>query len=89
MINPSDLLLIGLLLIFIGFILVFIGIIVSAGSSGKGRVEGGGVIIIGPIPVVFGSNTRIALILLILAIILVVLIYVLFYTPYMRLTVGG
>ncbi|PSO06972.1 hypothetical protein B9Q04_13345 [Candidatus Marsarchaeota G2 archaeon BE_D] len=41
-------------------------------KSGKGQVEGGGVIFIGPIPIVFGSNKRIAKWMVIAAILITI-----------------
>lgn len=45
-------------------------------SDKKSRVKGGGIVFIGPIPIVFGSNWKIAIILLILAF-LIVLVFIL------------
>ncbi|WP_342305885.1 DUF131 domain-containing protein [Methanolobus sp. ZRKC5] len=47
---------IGFTLIILGFVLVFVGLLVSA-FSGAG--EFGGVILIGPIPIAFGSSPEI------------------------------
>jgi uncharacterized protein (TIGR00304 family) len=71
---------VGLTLIFTGIILVLVGFLAEA-SKGEGRVEGGGVVVIGPIPIVFGSNWKIALILVVATIILMLIIYLLFYYP--------
>ncbi len=49
---------IGFTLIILGFVLVFVGLLVSA-FSGAG--EFGGVILIGPIPIAFGSSPEITL----------------------------
>ncbi len=43
----------GIVLILIGFLLVFVGTLISTLG---GEVEGGGVIMIGPIPIVFGTG---------------------------------
>ncbi len=64
------LILTGTGLVVIGFLLIFIGALIS--SLGGGEVEGGGVIMIGPIPIVFGSG-RAATLAMILAVILMVL----------------
>jgi len=61
----------GVAMIFIGFLLVFIGTLMTA-TSGEADVEGGGVIMIGPIPIVFGTQ-RGATLAMILAIILMLL----------------
>ncbi|WP_029551040.1 TIGR00304 family membrane protein [Thermococcus zilligii] len=61
----------GIALIFMGFLLVFIGTLVSS-LGGETEVEGGGVIMIGPVPIVFGTG-RGATIATILAAVLMVL----------------
>lgn len=84
MLDQNLILLLGILFVIIGFIVLLFGLI-----SGKGIVEknaeAGGVIIIGPIPIVFGSTQRITIVLLILAIILVIVLLlfhiVLLYGP--------
>ncbi len=72
----------GILLIVLGFFLIAFGMMRSAQESeerdteheiGKKRVKGGGVILIGPIPIVFGTDKKYALILMILAIVLMLL----------------
>ncbi|HIH44310.1 MAG TPA: DUF131 domain-containing protein [Candidatus Methanoperedenaceae archaeon] len=39
----------------------------------KTHVEGGGVIFIGPVPIIFGSNPRIALIIAVIAVVLMLM----------------
>ncbi len=63
----------GILLVIIGILVLFAGIIVSIVKSGSGKVEGGGIIFIGPIPIVFGTSQEVTKTLLVLAIILVIL----------------
>ena len=43
--------------------------------SRKTSIKGGGVVLIGPIPIVFGSNWKIAVILMILAIIIIIVTF--------------
>ncbi|WP_297471149.1 DUF131 domain-containing protein [Thermococcus sp.] len=62
----------GIALILIGFLLVFIGTLISA-FSGEGNVEGGGVIMIGPIPIVFGTSRSAVTLVSLLALLLMVL----------------
>ena len=73
-------------MVILGFLIILISILLMAfksmKSEGKGSVEGGGVIIIGPIPIVFGSSKKITGILLILAIILFLLTIIFFILPY-------
>ena len=69
---------IGLTLIVAGFALVFIATLLLAlkGSGGKGKVKAGGVVIIGPVPIVFGTDKQTVKALLILSIILVALLLI-------------
>ena len=68
----EELILAGIALIFIGFLMVFIGTLMTA-ASGETDVEGGGVIMIGPIPIVFGTSRGAATIAMILAVVLMAL----------------
>ncbi|RLG87768.1 MAG: hypothetical protein DRO16_05760 [Thermoprotei archaeon] len=63
-----------MVIIFIGFLILFIGMFSS--SRKEGNVEAGGVIIIGPVPIVFGSSKNISTLMLILAIILTVIVLI-------------
>ena len=46
----------GMIAIVIGFILVFAGIFSQ--SKGKAKVEGGGIVFIGPIPIIGATSER-------------------------------
>jgi uncharacterized protein (TIGR00304 family) len=48
---------IGIVLVVIGVVLVVLAIVLASkkGSTGKNRVRGAGVIMIGPIPIIFGA----------------------------------
>jgi len=63
---------VGFALIMLGVLLVFLGVLAGALRSG-GDVEAGGVIIIGPIPIVFGTSGRAALAAAILGLVMLVL----------------
>lgn len=73
----TGLTLVGLAMVLAGFALVFFAIVASGRRSqedGEGaRVRGGGVVMVGPIPIVFGSDAKWASIAMVLAIILIVL----------------
>jgi uncharacterized protein (TIGR00304 family) len=69
----------GIIAIFIGFILIFIGTFLQGTASKTGEVKTGGVILIGPIPIIFGNDTGSIITVVILAIILMILAYFLFY----------
>jgi uncharacterized protein (TIGR00304 family) len=74
-------------LVTAGFLLIFVGLAIGvisllrpnrAHTGSRGEKRGGGVIIIGFIPIIFGSDPRTTKVLLILSIILVVVLIGLF-----------
>jgi uncharacterized protein (TIGR00304 family) len=75
-----DLILIGVAIIFVGFLVVLIAMFTMTdrksgedeGERQQTRVKGGGVIMIGPIPIIFGSDAKWTSIAIILAIVLIV-----------------
>jgi len=72
-----DLVIVGIAIILIGFLVVFLATVLSGRSSeegGKTRVRGGGVIMIGPIPIIFGSDAKWASVAMVLAIVLIVVV---------------
>ncbi len=77
----EELISLGFMLIFLGMIVLMLGFILSLprGERGETRVEGGGVILIGPFPIVFGSSSESAKAVVLLTIALVVVVYLLFY----------
>lgn len=75
---------IGFMLIILGFFLLAFGMMRTAKESvergipvsqetKEEKVKGGGVILIGPVPVVFGTDKKYAMLLMILAIVLMLL----------------
>lgn len=68
---------IGIMLIFLGFFLIILGMMRVKESAceeiTQEKIKGGGVILIGPVPIVFGTDRRYALFLMILAIVLMLL----------------
>jgi len=71
---------IGVTLILLGFAISFIAallMVLSGVRGGKGRVKGGGAIIVGPIPIIFGTDKESLKIILVLSIILIALLLVL------------
>jgi len=78
MVDSSLLALLGFILILLGFLVFFAAIFLLFSSSrGDGqKASGGGAIIVGPIPIVFGTDKRAVKTLLILSIILMVIVLV-------------
>ena len=74
---------IGFMLIIFGFVLAFVVMLAMAfrkgGNSGKGRTAG--IVLIGPIPIIFGNDKESVKILMILAIILIVVVLTFMLLP--------
>jgi uncharacterized protein (TIGR00304 family) len=73
-----DLVFIGVAIILAGFLVVFLAMMIgsrpSEGAERRTEVRGGGVILIGPIPIVFGSDAKWTSIAILLTIVLIVLV---------------
>ncbi len=69
----------GLSLVFVGFITICIAVLLLflKGIRGEGRVKGGGVVMIGPIPIVFGTDKESVKTLLLLSMALIALFLIL------------
>lgn len=69
---------IGLMLILAGFAVVFIAVILLAFTAmrGGGKIRGGGAVMIGPFPIVFGTDKESVKVLLILSIALIALLLI-------------
>lgn len=69
---------VGFILILAGFIMVFVAVLLFflKALREKGRVRGGGVVMIGPFPIVFGADKESVKIVLLLSIALIVLLLV-------------
>ncbi len=73
-----DLTSVGLVVVVIGFLLIFTGIFSQ--NKGKAKVEGGGIIFIGPIPIVGATSERAFYTLLFIAVVFMVLFIMLNYS---------
>jgi len=73
---------IGIFLILLGFLVLLSAIIISIvsgrSSTAESEIKGGGVVFIGPIPLIFGTDKGTVTFVVILAIILMVLYYLVF-----------
>ena len=68
---------IGFTLIAVGIIVIIVAIIlISMRGAGKSKVKGAGVIMIGPVPIIFGTDKKSLEAALVLAIVLVVTLIV-------------
>jgi uncharacterized protein (TIGR00304 family) len=71
-----DLVTAGVLLIIAGFGVIVLSLASREGGT-KTEVRGGGVIMIGPIPIIFGSDARWASLAMVLAIVLILVYFLL------------
>lgn len=76
--NANMLIIAGIIVIFIGIIIIIVGTALQA-TSKSGEVRTGGVILIGPIPIIFGNDRSLIIGAMIFAIVIMVLWYILFY----------
>lgn len=69
---------IGVILLFAGIVIAFVAVIllVITAMKGKGKLRGGGAVIIGPFPIIFGTDKESVKVLLLLSIALITLILV-------------
>ncbi|MDH5663216.1 MAG: DUF131 domain-containing protein [Candidatus Bathyarchaeota archaeon] len=66
----------GVILVFAGFLIAFVAVILMFLATKKGKVKGGGAVIIGPFPIVFGTDRESLKILLLLSIAIIVLMLI-------------
>ena len=81
MIKGDSLILIGITAIVIGMILIFLGTALqtTAKTEKREQIKTGGIVLIGPIPIIFGNDKGMIIIGIIAAIIIIILTYLLFY----------
>lgn len=67
---------IGMMLFLAGFVIIFVAavLLILATAKGKAKIRGGGVLIIGPFPIVFGTDKESVKTLLLLSIVLIALV---------------
>jgi len=75
--------LIGIILVFFGFFLVFLALILSFWKGAKKEVKGGGAIIIGPFPIIFGTDKESVKTVLVLSIVLMTFTFLVFLVFYL------
>jgi len=67
---------IGLLVALAGFALAIVAIFIAIlrSARGTGKIRGGGVVMIGPVPIVFGTDKESVRILILLGIVLMIVL---------------
>jgi len=49
----------GIVLVFVGVLIIVVAaVLLFVLGAGKGKVEGGGAVIIGPVPIIFGTDAK-------------------------------
>ncbi|ADZ09561.1 protein of unknown function DUF131 [Methanobacterium lacus] len=89
MVNSNLLILAGFGVVMLGIIMIFLGSLLHSQSnnqsnssdsdSSKFNIQTGGVIMIGPIPIIFGNNKGMVGVSVVFAIILMIIYFLLFY----------
>jgi uncharacterized protein (TIGR00304 family) len=80
LVNYDSIILLGFAVVILGILLIFIGTALQSSSNdSKTEIHTGGVILIGPIPIIFGNDRGLVLFGVIFAIILMILSYFIFY----------
>ncbi|MBN1357848.1 DUF131 domain-containing protein [Candidatus Bathyarchaeota archaeon] len=86
MIDSAALYALGIALIFVGVIVIVVAIaLFSVSGAGKGKFKGGGAIIIGPVPIIFGTDKKSLKTVLLLSIALTVTLLVAMVVYYLLL----
>ena len=84
MVTSSSLYALGFALIFIGILIIAIAIILlSISGTKKGKVRGGGVIMIGPVPIIFGTDKSSPKTVILLSLALTVMLIIVFAMYYL------
>jgi uncharacterized protein (TIGR00304 family) len=75
----------GIVLIFAGMLVILVAILLLflSGVKGEGKVEGDGAIIIGPFPIIFGTDKQSVKTVLLLSITLSILLAIMMVISYL------
>lgn len=77
MIDSATLFTLGMALIFVGVLIMVIAVVLlSISGVRKGKVRGGGAVIIGPVPIIFGTDEKMLKTVLLLSLGLTVMLVV-------------
>jgi len=79
----TDLTFVGMALTIVGVILAFLAMVMIAVGGRSGKMKGGGILLIGPLPIIFGTDRQSVKLLVILAIILMLIVSTLTILPYL------
>ena len=83
MVDVGFLYVLGLVLVVFGVLVIVFAVRRSVSKDGKGSVRGAGVIIVGPVPIVFGTDKKSLRTVLLLSIALTLLLLVTMIVSYL------
>ena len=73
-------------MVLAGVVIIAVAVfLLSVRGAGKGKVRGGGAVIIGPIPIIFGTDKKSLRTILVLSLVLTVLLLVVIIVQYLSL----
>jgi uncharacterized protein (TIGR00304 family) len=85
-IDSAALYALGIVLVFVGVLIIVVAVILlSISGAKKGKVKGGGAIIIGPVPIIFGTDKKSLKTILLLSLALTVMLVVAMVVYYLLL----
>lgn len=71
----------GIVLVIVGVVII-VTVIILASKGKNGKVRGAGVIFIGPIPIIFGTDTKSVKFILMLALVLTIVVLIIIIVNY-------
>ncbi len=76
--GPETIYSLGIALVFVGMFVILVAVILLflASVRGKGKVRGGGAIIIGPVPIIFGTDKESIKTILLLSLALTIILVI-------------
>jgi uncharacterized protein (TIGR00304 family) len=81
--NPTGFYEIGIALVVVGVIVIVAAItLISIGGTKKDKIHGAGVIMIGPIPIIFGTDKKSVKYMLVLALALTIVVLIITFVYY-------
>jgi uncharacterized protein (TIGR00304 family) len=85
-IDSAALYALGIVLVFVGVLIIIVAVILlSISDAKKGKVKGGGAIIIGPVPIIFGTDKKSLKTILLLSLALTAMLVVAMVVYYLLL----
>jgi uncharacterized protein (TIGR00304 family) len=85
-IDSSALYALGIALIFVGVLIIVIAVaLLSVSGAGRGKATGGSAVIIGPVPIIFGTDPKSLKTVLLLSLALTVMLVVAMVLCYLLL----